>query len=444
MTCQISRWKDLDRWIPGGDASWDVMHPLASIEDLVTPRLERVQLKRELGDWQPITIHFDGSVAPRDRKTPFKGPMFAAYPGDLVFSKIDARNGAIGLVPDAFPKVVVTSEYPVHTPDSNQVDVRYLALILRTPNFLGLIRHAASGTSGRKRITPENFRGIQIPLPEPKNQRRLVAAYHATLAKANQLDVQARQIERDAEQEFEAALGVTPPPNLPKRRFQIARFRDIERWSHEGILQNALLGGAPPASKFEIVQLGDIAEVRYGLQKCPANRPRKHARPYLRVANVQRGYLDLREIKTIDVPDRDMPKYRLEQGDILLCEGNSADLVGRGAIWKGEIGDCVHQNHVLRVRLNQLCAMPDFILAYINSPSGQAYFRSKAKRTTNLASINSTEVASQPVPLPDDTVTQTAIAGVLKEGKEVAAAKRNQADALRATAWKEFTSAVFA
>jgi type I restriction enzyme S subunit len=443
MICQISRWKDLDRWIPGGDASWDVMHPLGPIEDLVTPRLERVQVKRELGDWQPITIHFDGSVVPRDRKTPFKGSMFAAYPGDLVFSKIDARNGAIGLVPEALSKVVVTSEYPVHQPDSNQVDVRYLALILRTPNFLSLIRRAASGTSGRKRITPENFRAIQIPLPDPKDQRRLVAAYYAALAKADQLDAQARQIEREAQQEFEAALGLTPPPNLPKRRFQIGRFRGIERWSHEGILQNTLLGGAPPESKFEIVQLGDIATVSYGLQKCPANRPRKHARPYLRVANVQRGYLDIREIKTIDVPDPEMPKYRLAEGDILLCEGNSADLVGRGAIWKGEIVDCVHQNHVLRVRLDQHRTIPEFILAYINSPSGQAYFRSKAKRTTNLASINSTEVANLPVPLPDDTATQTAIVRRLRKGREAAAAKRKQADALRTSAWNDFISAVF-
>ncbi len=231
MICQISRWKDLDRWIPGGDASLDVMHPLAPIEDLVTPRTERVQVKRELADWQPITIHFDGSVVPRDRKTPFKGSMFAAYPGDLVFSKIDARNGAIGLVPEALPKVVVTSEYPVHQPDSKQVDVRYLALILRTPNFLSLIRRAASGTSGRKRITPENFRAIQIPLPDPKDQRRLVAAYHAALAKAGQLDAQARQIEREAQQEFEAALGLTPPPESAQASFSdrpLPRYRTLE------------------------------------------------------------------------------------------------------------------------------------------------------------------------------------------------------------------------
>lgn len=145
----------------------------------------------------------------------------------------------------------------------------------------------------------------------------------------------------------------------------------------------------------------------------------------------------------INVPDADMPKYRLEDDDVLLCEGNSADLVGRGAIWRNEIADCVHQNHVLRVRLNRQRAIPEFILAYINSPSGQAYFRSKAKRTTNLASINSKEVANLPVPLPDDTATQAVILRGLTQGQQAAAAKRNQAATLRAAAWNDFIAAVF-
>ena len=444
MICQIQRWKDLERWVPGGDNDWECLHTLIPLEDLLTPRAEHVRVKQTLGDWTPITIHFDGSVVPRERDMPFKGAMFAAYPGDLVFSKIDVRNGAIGLIPDSMPKAVVTSEYPVHTPDTRQVEARYLTMLLRTPNFLKLIRTAASGTSGRKRITPEDFRAIEIPLPEPKDQRRLVAAYQKALDKAATLDVQALQIERDAQREFEAALGLTPPPHLPKRPFQITRFRDIERWSHEGILQTALLGDAPPESKFDIVQLGDIATVSYGLQKCPGNRPGKHARPYLRVANVQRGYLDLREIKTINVPDADMSKYRLETGDVLLCEGNSPDLVGRGSIWGNEIPDCVHQNHVLRVRVHERRAIPEFLLAYINSPSGRAYFRSKAKRTTNLASINSKEVAGLPLPLPDDTMTQGAIVRDLRQGQDSATSKLKQASALRTGARNDFIAAVFA
>lgn len=444
MICQIQRWKDLDRWVPGGDHDWECLHTLIPLDDLLTPRAEHVRVERTLGDWAPITIHFDGSVVPRERDTPFKGAMFAAYPGDLVFSKIDVRNGAIGLIPDSVPKVVVTSEYPIHTPDTRQVEARYLTMLLRTPNFLKLIQTAASGTSGRKRITPEDFRAIEIPLPDPKDQRRLVAAYQKALDRAATLDTQAQQIERDAQREFESALGLTPPPNLPKRPFQIARFRDIERWSHEGILQTSLLGDAPPESKFEIVQLGDIATVSYGLQKCPGNRPGKHARPYLRVANVQRSYLDLREIKTINVPDADMPKYRLEAGDVLLCEGNSPDLVGRGAIWGDEISDCVHQNHVLRVRIREGRAIPEFLLAYINSTAGQAYFRSKAKRTTNLASINSKEVAGLPLPLPDDPRTQRAIVKDLRQGQAAAAVKRKQAAALRTAGWNDFIAAVFA
>jgi len=237
MICQVQRWKDLDRWVPGGDNEWECLHSLVPLDDLLMPRTEPVRVTGSLGDWTPITIHFDGSVVPRNRDTPFKGAMFAAYPGDLVFSKIDVRNGAIGLIPDSMSKVVVTSEYPIHTPDKRQVDARYMTMLLRTPNFLKLIRTAASGTSGRKRITPEDFRAIEIPLPDPKDQSRLVAAYQKAVDKAANLDAESKQIERDAQREFEAALGLTPPPSLPKRPIQIARFRDIERWSHEGILQ---------------------------------------------------------------------------------------------------------------------------------------------------------------------------------------------------------------
>jgi type I restriction enzyme S subunit len=320
-----------------------------------------------------------------------------------------------------------------------------MAMLLRTPNFLKLIRTAASGTSGRKRITPEDFRAIEIPLPEPTAQRRLVAAHQHAVGKAAQLDAQARQIERDAQREFEAALGLTPPPDLPKRPFQIARFRDIERWSHEGILQTALLGNAPPESKFEIVQLGDIATVSYGLQKCPGNRPGKHARPYLRVANVQRGHLDLREVKTIDVPDEQMSAYRLEPDDVLFVEGNgSRKELGRVALWAGEIPDCVHQNHVIKARLDRARACPGFIAEWFNTEVGRMHFFRNAKTTSGLGTINSNEVRSAPVPLPDDTTTQTNIVRILRKGRDVAAAKRKQAVALRTAAWNDFIAAVFA
>ncbi len=412
-----------------------------SLRELLTERKEPVRVTGDLGDWQPITIKFSGEVLPRDRVEAFKGSMFAAYPGDVVFSKIDARNGAVGLIPASMPKVVLTPEYPVMVPDLEKLRPAYLHYLLRAEHFRHDLQRQASGTSGRKRVTPEAFLSLMVPVPTLAEQDSLVKAYEAALTEAASKDADAAQIAQASQRAFEEALGAAPPPPLPDRPVFIARFKDVERWSHEGVLRDALQPAATSAV-WPMVPLASVGKVSYGLQKSPANRPGKHSRPYLRVANVQRGVLDLTEIKFMDVPDEDMPKLRLMDGDVLLCEGNSPDLVGRGAIWRNEIPDCIHQNHVLRVRVDQSKLSPDFLLEVINSAHGQAYFRSKAKRTTNLASINSTEVAALPVPLPPLT-QQKAMLKALHKSAEDAKAKAAEVKALRDNAWAAFEAALF-
>jgi len=448
MICQVQRWKDLDCWIPVTSALPQLRSgDYVPLSELLSVTRAPIDLKRKPISTLSIIrkISFGGTIEVRTdkEKEGYKGNLSLAEAGYLIISKINFIHGSFCVVPNDVGPVAVSSEYPTFAIDRQRILPDYLNLVLRTDAFRNQLTRIRSG-SAKKRVQATSVLDKAIPLPAPDVQRQMVKAYQKSLDKAAELEAQALQSERDAQREFESALGLTLPPNIPKRPFQIAHFKDIERWSHEGILQTALFGDAPPESRFEIVQLGDIATVSYGLQKCPANRPNKHARPYLRVANVQRDYLDLREIKMINVPDADMPKYRLEDGDVLLCEGNSADLVGRGAIWRNAIVDCVHQNHVLRVRIDRQRAIPEFILAYINSPSGQAYFRSKAKRTTNLASINSKEVANLPVPLPEDTATQAIILRVLTKEQQTAATKRKQAATLRAAAWNDFIAAIFA
>lgn len=438
----IRRWREIERWIESAaGASRASGFPLLSLSDVLVPRHEPVRVVGALGDWQAITIKFSGEVLPRERAEVFKGAMFAAYPGDLAFSKIDARNGAVGLIPHSIPKAVVTSEYPVFTPKPDKLRADYLNHLLRADHFKADLQRKASGTSGRKRVTPEGFLSLEVPVPTLVEQDALVAAYGAALTRAAQLEQEADAIERAGWQAFEAALGVAAPPPLPDRPVFVARFKDVERWSHESILRT--LNHVPGArGDIPMTPLGRMAKVSYGIQKCPANRPAVHARPYLRVANVQRGVLDLREIKYINVPDEEMPKLRLEVGDVLLCEGNSPDLVGRGAIWHGEIPDCVHQNHVLRVRVDRERLIPEYVLAVINSSHGQAYFRSKAKRTTNLASINSKEVAGLPVP-ELSPVRQQDVLNDLSAQVHAADAKRTAAATLRQSAWTAFEAALF-
>ena len=121
--------------------------------------------------------------------------------------------------------------------------------------------------------------------------------------------------------------------------------------------------------------------------------------PYLRVANVQRGYLDLSEIKMIEVTQDVADQLELMAGDILFTEGGDRDKLGRGWVWKGEIDRCIHQNHVFRSRLLLSEMHPEFVSWWGNS-FGQTFFEQSGKQTTNLASINLSVLSSFPVPLP--------------------------------------------
>jgi type I restriction enzyme S subunit len=147
--------------------------------------------------------------------------------------------------------------------------------------------------------------------------------------------------------------------------------------------------------------LSALAELQGGITKGQKRRPGDALRAvsYLRVANVQRGFLDLEEVKLIGATEPEIAELRLVRGDILFTEGGDRDKLGRGAVWRGELDECIHQNHIFRARLFSPELNPHFISSYGNS-LGQQYFVGEGKQTTNLASINLTKLAAFPLPLP--------------------------------------------
>jgi type I restriction enzyme S subunit len=121
--------------------------------------------------------------------------------------------------------------------------------------------------------------------------------------------------------------------------------------------------------------------------------------PYLRVANVQLGYFDLQEVAQIFLPKAEAKKYFVRKGDILVTEGGDLDKLGRGTVWKGEVENCLHQNHVFAIRVNEI-ASSEFISSVLESDIGRKYFTTTANKTTNLASTNSTKLGNIPLPIP--------------------------------------------
>jgi type I restriction enzyme S subunit len=145
--------------------------------------------------------------------------------------------------------------------------------------------------------------------------------------------------------------------------------------------------------------LGALAEIRGGIQKQPKRLPKNNAHPYLRVANVLRGRLDLSVIHQFELFDNELEIYRLVPGDLLIVEGNgSLTEIGRSAIWEGAIEDCVHQNHIIRVRCVE--AESKFIDMVWNSPVGAREIAELAVTSAGLYSLSAGKIAAFAIPVP--------------------------------------------
>ena len=371
-------------------------------------------------------------MEPRDLRgsMEFKGRLFFAHPGDVIYSKIDVRNGAIGVVSDEMGTVAVSSEYPVYRIKPERAVPDYIKLLFRTSFFRATINSMISGASGRKRVQPSQLEQIEVALPPLSVQRAIVARWRGAQAAVAKANARIARIERETAARFLADLGLTLPERATPPKAFALRWQDLERWSVT-FNQLASIGVDISTGKYSVTTLGEIAAVSYGIQKCPANRPGHHARPYLRVANVQRGELDLSEIKYINVPDSEMPSLRLDPGDLLFVEGNGSRAeLGRCAIWRGEIPDCVHQNHILKVRPDSRSLLPEYAMTWFNSDAGKDHFFRNVKSSSGLGSINSSELRSAPIPLPPLDV-QRAIMQRVEAGRAQIAREREAADRLR-------------
>ena len=155
-----------------------------------------------------------------------------------------------------------------------------------------------------------------------------------------------------------------------------------------------------------------IGDTQGGLQKSPARTPRKNPYPYLGVANVRRKSLDLSNLHRFELRPDELKKLRLIPGDILIVEGNgSRTEIGRCALWLGEVEDCVHQNHIIRVRPSG-GLIPRYIDIFLNSPTGQSAIQNVASSTSGLYTLSISKIRQLSLALPPTAEQEAIVAAV--------------------------------
>jgi type I restriction enzyme S subunit len=232
-------------------------------------------------------------------------------------------------------------------------------------------------------IRQSDVAALKMPLPSSSEQKRIAAILNEQMAAVE-------RARAAAEAQLKAAK-VLPAAYLR----EVFDSQEAQQWAKE--------------------KLGNVSLISGGIQKTPDRKPKNFHRPYLTVRNVQRGYLDLSALERFEITESELARLRLMQGDILIVEGNgSLDHIGRNALFRGEVPECIHQNHIIRVRLDEQRFVPEFVSRFLNSDAGKSQMIQKAMTTSGLYTLSAGKVAALEIPMPSMR-RQQEIVGIFSE-----------------------------
>jgi len=293
--------------------------------------------------------------------------LYRVNAGDFVYNRLFAWKGSFAVADDEADGCHVSNEFPCFSINGDRLDPSYLRWwFSRENSWLQALGLSSGATpTSRNRLKEERLLGMEIPLPPLDEQRRIVSHIEKLAAKVKE----ARELRQEVRERI-GAIGAS------------AAYQ---------VFADASMKGVP------ITTLEKVAEIRAGVTLGRRLAGKTIRLPYLRVANVQDGRLDLRVLKEVEIYPEERAKWLLHPGDILLTEGGDWDKLGRGTVWQDEVAHCIHQNHIFRVRVDPTRFDPWYISALVSSPRGKEFFQAASKQTTNLASINQRQLKSFPI-----------------------------------------------
>ena len=320
---------------------------------------------------------------PEEKESSDKGVVASFEAGDVLFGKLRPYLAKAHLAEKAG---ICTTELLVLEP-LEDLHGRFLLNAILTNEFIDRVNATTFGAR-MPRADWNTISNLVIPVPPLPQQRQIVDYLDRETQKIDALIAAKKRL-----------LGLLGEKRRSLITYAVTRgLKTDAPMKHSGM---EWLGEIP--EDWKVVSLTFLAQVRTGVTKGRNLGDAEIVRvPYLRVANVQDGYVDLDDVADIEVLLEEIASFSLRKGDVLMNEGGDADKLGRGAVWNEEIEPCLHQNHVFAVRCYGV--EPEWLATVTSSSYAKAYFESRAKQSTNLASISSTNLKELPVVLPPRSI----------------------------------------
>ena len=352
--------------------------------------------------------------------------------GDIVIARTGGTIGKSYLV-SGLTQLAVFASYLIRIGRLDTTYSKYTKVFLGSQLYWKQLYANSMGT-GQPNVNGTALKGLLISLPPLAEQHRIVTKVDELMTLCDRLEAQQADAESAHARLVQALLDsltqvsdatdfVVSWQRLAEHFHTLFTTESSIDTLKQSLLQLAVMGKLVPQntncteldgmpSGWCIKKIDEFCNVQGGIQKTPLRRPVSQHFPYLRVANVQRGRIDVKELERYELSLDELEKWRLSAGDLLIVEGNGSESeIGRCAIWYGEVKDCVYQNHLIRVR-PKIADEVRYLALYLNSPIGMAHMKRLAITTSGLFNLSVGKIRSIPVGLPPLTEQHRIVAKV--------------------------------
>lgn len=414
------------------------LYDLVPINEFLTRVKEPVTVEDNL-NYKRVSIRlYNAGIGLRDIE---KGinigtkKQFRIHTGQFLLSKIDARNGAFGVVPEICNDAIITGNFWTFDVNYEKVNPYFLTLVMTSDFFIKLSEQCSNGTTNRHYLQENLFLDMKIPLPPLKKQKEIIDRYNDKIKLAEEQEKELYQLEQDANNYIALQLGIICKNNvIESNKYNYLTFYnliDLSRWDLYKNNCNSII-----SEKYKFSKLSDVVTEKplYGAGE-KGIKKRSDIR-YIRITDINEdGTLndDFVSAEKVD------PKYLLEENDFLIAR--SGNTVGKTFLYKKEFGKCIYAGYLIKFKLDTKKIIPEYLLYYTKSNIYKQWIASN-QRANAQPNINSNEFLNSPIIIPP-IEEQNYIVNHLQKIIEKIISLKQQAEKNRISAQKEFEKELF-
>lgn len=396
-------------------------------------------------EYKRVTIKTNnGGISQRDIQIGVKigtKKQFLLTSGQFLLSKIDARNGAFGVVPEELDGAIITGNFWTFDVNSSLINPHYLTLITTTPFFIQFAENASSGSTNRHYLQEKLFLDQYIPLPSLDEQNKLVRNYDAQLEEAKTIEECANDAVRKIDTFINNELGLECIVTANNNLLDFIEFKVIEEWGVDKIKNY----NNTKSTKYDLCSFEDQPILCEEIYRGKSPKYTKQSDDYILNQKCNRwNEIDIQYAKPVDSKwiDGLNRNHFTKEGDILV-NSTGEGTIGRTSLVTSEYTNLMYDSHVLLLRVNKALLNPLFLTYLLNSYYGQEQInRLKSAQSTKQTELGIGNLKKIRFPLPPIPI-QTKIVNHISELIAEINLYRTNAKSKYAFAISEFEKEIF-